>query len=659
MIIFNKELSLIRLGSKNILKVFLGETQIFPSKASVRIVINEGVASISINGTQYTKSTVLNNFRVGDSIKVVVYYKVGYSGDPINATYVLTKSGITISPTSTINKVAYSLIVNEGVRYISLNEGHGWVQYNEPITTFYFDYGQTIQVSAVAQLGYSVESGTKEIVVTTPGEYAPVATKVYGTVAFTKNTGINQIIVFADGKLLQTASTSKNIDIQVGKLVDIRPVASRGYDLNSNQSLTISPYIEQKTYTYSPTATQVGIINVVINEGIKHITWTQNGLVTDLITESVTKRLPVGTVVSATPSVETDYSIDTSSSPILAKVTINATTNITYSPKATYNGTASNIPVNITLGEGVASVRISGSAGSETATDRQISRTYPANTSLMLSFTASTGYEMITGTWRKTLTAPLTISAEAKRKTYQLIIQKNTGIEKILVSSTDMHQIVTENKTLNIAYGTVIVLDATAIDGYVLDSAYVNSKMVTMNNNYTYSPTASVQTQTEYGSLYLEVGEGISSISVSPAIDSKTQFTQTQSFMLPAGNTYQLSATPKANYVLSNEFSDSTYLRIIKQAGVRYSPKAYIDPTKVGSILIKFSTGLQSVTYYKNGGNAITVTSDTEITDIDGTEYILSITCASGYAPANNKFLYKETITKSADKMFNPVIISV
>lgn len=658
MIHFSKDLSLIRFGSKNILKVFLGETQIFPSKASVRIVINEGVASISINGTQYTKSTVLNNFRVGDSIKVVVYYEVGYSGDPINTTYVLTKSGITISPTATINKVAYSLIVNEGVRYITLNDGHGWTQYNEPITTFQFNYGKAIQVAAVAQLGYSVDTSIKDIVVTTPGEYAPVATEVYGTVAFTKNPGINEIIVFADGQLLQTASTSKNISIQVGKLVDIKPIASSGYDLKSNQGLTISPYIEQKTYTYSPTATQVGIINVVINEGIKHITWTQNGL-SSRITESVTKRLPVGTVVSATPSVETDYSIDTSSSPILGKVTVNATTNITYSPKATYNGTASNIPVNITLGEGVASVRISGSAGSETTTDRQISRTYPANTSLMLSFTASTGYEMITGTWRKTLTAPLTIAAEAKRQICRLTIQKNTGIEKVIVASTDMYQVITQNKTLNIPYGTVIILAATAIDGYVLDSTYVNSKMVTMNNNYTYSPTASVQTQTEQGSLYLEVGEGISSISVSPAINSKTQFTQTQSFTLPAGNTYQLSATPKANYVLSNEFSGSTYLRIIKQSGVRYAPKAYIDPTKVGSIIIKFSTGLQSVTYYKNGGNAITITSDTEITDIDGTEYILSITCASGYAPANNKFLYKETITKSTGKMFNPTIISV
>lgn len=104
MIHFSKDLSLIRFGSKNILKVFLGDTQIFPSKASVRIVINEGVASVSINNVSYTKSVVLNNFRVGDSVRVVVQYKVGYSGDPINTTYILTKAGLDIAPVATVNK---------------------------------------------------------------------------------------------------------------------------------------------------------------------------------------------------------------------------------------------------------------------------------------------------------------------------------------------------------------------------------------------------------------------------------------------------------------------------------------------------------------------------------------------------------------------------
>ena len=114
-----------------------------------------------------------------------------------------------------------------------------------------YNYGDTITVSANPNLGYLMDSYTTEYTnVTSDLTISPTAHKIYGTLAISKDVGVNSVIVMRNNIQL-----SDGARLYYGDIIIVNASAKAGYTLNYyTRDYTFNPSVDGTTLTVSITS---------------------------------------------------------------------------------------------------------------------------------------------------------------------------------------------------------------------------------------------------------------------------------------------------------------------------------------------------------------------------------------------------------------------
>ena len=425
--------------------------------------IDEGVESITVNGSSYTGSSWIW-VPEGDLVSWSAVAKDGYSINGSSSGSIYVYDNYTLSVTSSAGSTVdpdpesytFSWSGDNGVSSVTVNGSSygasGSISVNK---------GASVSYTAYAKPGYKFVGSSSGSVIVNSNEHVDFSTTPDSPVSPDKVTfswsmdeGVQSVNVNG-----LTFTSSNSISVDKGSTVSWSATAKPGYTIVSNESGSVTmdrdKGVDIKTkkdevvvpdpeYTFSWSGDD-GVQSVTVNGS----SYGASGSIT----------VKKGASVSWSATAKSGYEFSGSSS---GSATINADKHVDFSTvKKSY-------PFSWTLDEGVASITVNGTTYTDSG-----SIDVQAGSTVSWSATAKSGYDLMPGSSGGSMTingsASVTVSSKKQVKYCTITWSIDSGVESITVNGRSF----TRAGSMQVEVGSTVSWSATPKSGYeIINGGY-------------------------------------------------------------------------------------------------------------------------------------------------------------------------------------------
>ena len=418
---------------------------------------------------------------------------------------------------------------------------------------------------------------------------------------------------------------------------DIGQGGTLSMDIKNNTSNTITITIGVTTskedivlpsYMKVITLATVAKYNLTLNKGtgVSIIYYKVNGASSSTTTNK-TLSVNSGTTYYYYGVPQTGYTMNscTSSSPCSGTMTSSVTKTLTASANS-YNLTLSK-------GTGVSTIyyRVNGATNYSSSTaSKTVAVKY--GTTYYYYGTASTGYTMSSCTLSSPCSGTMgagavTKSLTATANSYNLTLNKGTGVSTIYYKVNGASSSTTTNKTLSVNSGTTYYYYGVPQTGYTMNSCTSSSPCSgTMTSSVTKTLTASANSY----NLTLSKGTGVSTIYY--RVNGATNYsssTASKTVAVKYGTTYYYYGTASTGYTMSSCTLSSPCSGTMGAGAVTKSLTATANSY---NLTLNKGTGVSTIYYKVNGASSYTSSTSNKTLSVKyGTTYYYYGTASTGY----------------------------
>jgi hypothetical protein len=419
----------------------------------VTVVKDEHVDTVTL-----TPATTDSKYGYGRVVNVTASPVSGYKITSGTGAYTISED-TTITVTSAIRRI--ELTVNQGENVDSIS-----VSPSSPYGDGTYDYDTVITITATADEHYVISAGTGQYTLTDDLTVNVSAVLEQFTVTINADNGIDNV---------RLAPSSSNNKYDYGTVITAVVTPKTGYDLISGAG--------QYTITEDTTITVVSEIQhyTLTASGDEHVTAISFSPSPD----ANTGKYDYGTVVTVTATFDEHYEVDSGT----GEYTITEDTDISITSKL------NRFTLTVTPDAHVDSVSLS-------PVSPYGDNLYDYGTSVIVSASPVTGYDIISGTGAVTITEDTTVSVVSEIQHLTFTATGDSHVASVSVSPA-----ADENGKYD--YGTVVTVSAVADTGYDIISGTGQYTVIA-------DTSVSVTSEIQHLSLTLVPDEHVNAVRVSP-----------------------------------------------------------------------------------------------------------------------------------------------